>query len=261
MTTLILPPRYSEDSVALWRAAIGLGWKVKRLQGWQLPTIAEPSAIAIYGEPMFAAHVAAALECVLIEPPLSWLADLPAVYTRRSIQFTTLGAAQTWAEPAFIKPADDKSFPAQVYEAGSAIPVHDLLEPAVPVLISEPVRWRAEFRCFVSDRQVRTCSPYLRDGTLAQDAAGAWPMSAAERADLLQFCATLLSDADIGVPPAFVLDVGIIEGRGWAVIEANPCWAAGIYGCDPAAVLDVVRAACRQEATLSPEERCWVIER
>ncbi|MEO1353797.1 MAG: hypothetical protein AAFW84_34435 [Cyanobacteria bacterium J06635_15] len=37
MPTLILTPRYTEDSQALWRAAISLGWKVERLTRWELP--------------------------------------------------------------------------------------------------------------------------------------------------------------------------------------------------------------------------------
>jgi ATP-grasp domain, R2K clade family 2 len=42
---------------------------------------------------------------------------------------------------------------------------------------------------------------------------------------------------------AVALDVGIIRGRGWAVVELNSAWGAGIYGCDPARVLEVLQAA------------------
>ncbi|WAS92153.1 ATP-grasp domain-containing protein [Nannocystis punicea] len=39
-----------------------------------------------------------------------------------------------------------------------------------------------------------------------------------------------------------VIDVGAIEDRGWAVAEANPAWASGLCGCEPARVLAVLRA-------------------
>jgi len=32
------------------------------------------------------------------------------------------------------------------------------------------------------------------------------------------------------LPSAIVLDVGLIEGSGWAVVEVNQCHASGIYG-------------------------------
>jgi len=48
-------------------------------------------------------------------------------------------------------------------------------------------------------------------------------------------------------PQAFVLDVGIIKRRGWAVVEPNACWGAGIYGCTPSKVLEVLLAATVQK--------------
>jgi hypothetical protein len=39
------------------------------------------------------------------------------------------------------------------------------------------------------------------------------------------------------------MDVGVIRGRNWAVIELNAAWGAGLYGCDPAVVLEVLRHA------------------
>jgi hypothetical protein len=53
-----------------------------------------------------------------------------------------------------------------------------------------------------------------------------------------------ISEKDVVLPEAVVIDVGIIEGRGWAVLEANAAWCSGIYGCDPAEVLRVVERAC-----------------
>jgi hypothetical protein len=37
MPTLILSPRYSDDSITLRRAAIALGWDVMRLASWGCP--------------------------------------------------------------------------------------------------------------------------------------------------------------------------------------------------------------------------------
>lgn len=40
------------------------------------------------------------------------------------------------------------------------------------------------------------------------------------------------------------LDVCTTADRGWIVLECNPCWGSGIYGCDPHRVLPVIARAC-----------------
>lgn len=45
------------------------------------------------------------------------------------------------------------------------------------------------------------------------------------------------------VPPACVLDIARLEDGRFAVLETNTVWAAGLYGCDPDAVLHAVLAA------------------
>jgi hypothetical protein len=45
------------------------------------------------------------------------------------------------------------------------------------------------------------------------------------------------------MPAALVLDVGVIRDVGPAVVEANTASGAGIYGCDPREVLEVLRGA------------------
>ena len=108
MRTLILSPRYTPDSIALREGAAASGWDVMRLQSWRAPEELRGQDVAIYGEPLFAAVVAAALGLSLIEPRFDWLATLPAAYTRRAVGFTTLGEARSHQGAAFIKPADDR---------------------------------------------------------------------------------------------------------------------------------------------------------
>jgi hypothetical protein len=62
----------------------------------------------------------------------------------------------------------------------------------------------------------------------------------------------------VALPPAVVVDVGRMAGRGWGVVEANPAWASGLCGCDPAGVLPVLRRATVPQDAVSEAERCWV---
>jgi hypothetical protein len=259
--TLILSPRYTPDSIALGNAALEMGWTVERLQSWRPPVRLSDHDVVPYGEPLFAAVVADSLQLALIEPPLSWMAEIPVDLRQREIQFTDLNAARAHNHPSFIKPADDKCFPARIYTTGIELPPSDILGGATPVLISEPVSWESEFRCFVLEKQVVVVSIYSRKGELAEAEDGSWPVSASESEDALGFANSVLQDARVKFPPAGVLDVGVIEGRGWAVVEANACWGSGIYGCEPRCVLQTLSRACLKRADLTDVDRRWVIER
>jgi len=261
--TLVLSPRYSSDSIILRRAAVAEGWNVFRLQGWRVPDELRErnDDIALYGEALFAAAIAEALGRVLLEPPPDWLLSLPAPYLRRAVRSTTLGAGREQGAPAFIKPADGKMFPARVYASGLELPLPEIVPDATAVLVSDPVDWGIEFRPFVLDGWVITFSPYLRRGQLAQADDGSWSAAPGEIEAALEFAARVLGDPAVELPPAVVLDVGIITERGWAVVEANAAWASGLYGCDPARVLPVLARACVPADRLLDTDRRWMVER
>lgn len=63
----------------------------------------------------------------------------------------------------------------------------------------------------------------------------------------------------VPAPLGVVLDVGVIEGRGWAVVEANAAWGSGIYGCDPAAILPVLARACSRREVVEAADMRWII--
>jgi hypothetical protein len=259
MPTLVLPPRYTPDTIAVGRAAAVAGWAVERLPGWRVLDWLRGQDVTLYGEPLFAAVVAGDLGIALLEPPFDWLPRLPADYRRRDVRLTTLGEARQLRHPAFVKPADDKCLPPRVVTSGADLPGDDVLPGVTPVLVAEPVRWAVEFRCFVLDRRVVTLSAYLRDGDLAQCPDGTWDDPRTEAA--LEYAHSVCGDPAVALPPAVVVDVGVIDGRGWAVVEANAAWGSGIYGCDPSAVLTVVRRACVPAAAVAGADRCWVIDR
>ncbi|RYE86845.1 MAG: DUF4343 domain-containing protein [Myxococcales bacterium] len=261
MPTLLLSPRYTPDSIALWHAAIDAGWGVERLHGWRLPEGVAVDEPVFSDEPLLALMVAEGLGAHLLEPTLDWLTTLPARHLRRPVQFTTLERARSLPGPVFLKPADDKCFPARVYASGAELPALDALDPSTPTLASGPVSFEVEYRGFVADRKLHTMSPYVRGGDIARDAHGDWPAPPGEPDEARAYLDELLADPAVDVPAATVIDVGRIAGVGWAVVEANPAWGAGICGCDPHAVLPVLRRACRSAAELTADDRRWLVAR
>ncbi len=78
---------------------------------------------------------------------------------------------------------------------------------------------------------------------------------------MLSFCDRLLTQSKALFPPAFVVDVGLIEDRGWAVVEFNPAWCVGLLGTDPQRVLAVLRRASQNRDRVSRPDERWVIDR
>ena len=76
MPTLILAPRYSDDSIKLWRASMALGWDVERLSSWRVPDHFAPDEPVIYGEPLFAEAIAEQLGLALVQPADSFKAAM-----------------------------------------------------------------------------------------------------------------------------------------------------------------------------------------
>ena len=240
MPTLILSPRYTEDSQQLWQAALRLGWSVERLHGWHIPNhLRAADEPVLYMDGLMGPMIAEQIGQTLPEPPQDWLPRLPAEYRRRDVRLTTLGTARGLL-PAFVKPPNDKSFAARVYAPGE-LPDH--IDDQMSVLVVEPVVWEREYRCFVLDRQVRTCSVYLRRGELQR--ARDFTADMEELNEVERFADSVLGDTRVTLPYACALDVGVIADRGWAVVELNAAWGSGIYGCDPAEVLGVLRHAAR----------------
>jgi hypothetical protein len=189
----------------------------------------------LYGDPLFCDIVAAQLGVRLLEPSDDFLVRLP--------------DAWRWNDgPVFAKPAADKSFPATVYASGAALPGDEVVSGTTPVLLSEPVHWEVEWRLFVCKGKVVTRSPYFRKGKLDLVARPE------ELSELRSFTKALLLEIESLLPPVAVLDIGKIEGKGWAVVEANPAWASGLYGCDPKQTLIALSLA----TVLSDTQSAWL---
>jgi ATP-grasp domain, R2K clade family 2 len=239
MPTLIFTPRHTEDSQSLWKAASKRGWKTERLTTWRVPEhLRSVQSPVLYGEALFGPTLAEQLGIVLLSPPDDWLVQLPMEFKHRTVSLTTLGEARALAASAFVKPPSDKSFPAAVYR-GTDLPRE--YDDSMPVLVSSVVVWEKEFRCFVLDGTMKTFSLYSRFGELQRE--NGFSSTEEEDAGVQQFAQRLLADSRVKLPRATVVDVGTIAGAGWACVEQNAAWGAGIYGCEPAAVLDVLEVA------------------
>lgn len=155
--------------------------------------------------------------------------------------------AEAWRlrTPTFLKPPNDKLFPARLYQEGTQLPGPDAVDSDTAVLASDPVRFTVEFRLYVLDGEVITGAQYAIEGDLDIE-----PLAGHEsESRVLGFAREVLRESEDMLPSAVVVDVGLIadaDGPGKpapAVIEANAAWASGHYAADPERVLDVVLRA------------------
>ena len=103
-------------------------------------------------------------------------------------------------------------------------------------------------RLFLLDGEVCTGSRYATRGALDVAPLAEDPLHGEVLAFAGQLAATRL-------PSAIVVDVGLLDGGGWAVVEANAAWASGHYACAADAALDVVLHAARPEGEFSTTDR------
>ncbi|MCO5972627.1 ATP-grasp domain-containing protein [Actinoallomurus soli] len=249
--SFLLPPVATTTGRLLAEAAVWRGMDVRTLPGPPIP--ADLSGRAhLYGGERFADAVTAALDMALLDPPLDLLAALPAYFTGRHVELITLGQSRRERTPRFVKPAAGKAFPAGVRPDGAALPAH--LPAGLPVLSAEPVIFTEEYRLHVLDGQVHAASRYAVSGIL--DSA---PLPPGHRA--IGFGAELLNHLGSGLPSAVVVDVGILDGGRFAVVEANEAWFSNAYAADAERVLDVVLRAAGPARDLRDTDRPFVRRR
>jgi hypothetical protein len=246
---LITQPRVGtahNEIIALQAAAREDGWEVYSApMGWRLPEHLTTSGVkgVPYGSQTFCEVIAQQMKWTLKQNSFDWLVKVPVKFLKRRVDFMSIKEATQLHERKFIKPADDKCFDAKVYEPGQFIP-HECIPADYPVLVSDVVQFDVEYRIFMDGFKSRAWSNYLFYGEINDPRFH--HMIDADQLEPVSFVNKLMISTDPDNLPTepCVIDVGIIHGKGMAVIETNQAWASGIYGCDPYGVLKVLEASC-----------------
>lgn len=224
---LLIADKADPERDALAEAFAKGGGVVHRLgRFWEPPTF-DPVTVRVYGADSFCLVLQQKLGFALCSPDDDLLLSVPSRCLQRRLEKRSLAEAQSLPFPAFIKPVTPKQFRGTVY--GSADELANEcrgLTPGTEVFVSEVVQIAAEVRSFVLDGRVLDASVY--EGSAA-------------KAEAITFIHELAHAMPL--PRTVVVDVGLIAGRGWGVIEFNACWGAGLNGCDASKALPAILAA------------------
>lgn len=236
---IALSPMYTEDSNNLKKASLNSAYELSRFNAkWSVPEEFRQDVIAVYGEDIYAEIVAEQCQLTLLKPADDWLNHVDEDFTQRKISYGQLKDFLL-EENIFIKCSDFKTFKAGVYQKVSDIKGFDSLDPQIAVFTSEVVEWELEVRCFVLNNKIKTYSFYWRSNAFNTN-----ELSEKEKKDMFSFFEFFIQNYSSTLPAAIVLDFGIIKGKGWALIEANPAWCSGLYACDAKKALEVIVKSC-----------------
>jgi hypothetical protein len=240
---LITTPNDYSKSEDLSSAATALGWEVYSPdeECWMVPDNLKYHQPVIYGEPLFCRVISKQLGYSLIQHPPTWIVDLPKEYTSRNIEVMKFDEARKIKEPKFFKTIENDLCLPKVYDNGSLLPKLEYLND-VDVIVSDPMNFKAKFRCFVKDRRVITtcCYAINDDNPYKQYYDYFIP-------DVIHFVNKMLADDRVKCANSIVIDVGRYKSGhtyGTAVIKSQPVWSSYTYDCERAAILDALVASC-----------------
>jgi hypothetical protein len=224
---LVMPDKADPERdqvAAAWESAGGVVTRLGRF--WEPPDLRR-EAVRVYANDTFALVLAQKLGLTLVSPPDDLLVHLPQEWLLRHVRIMTFDQTATLSYPCFVKPVVPKQFRAATYQAHSDL-VEECkgLEAQTQFYVSEVVEFSAEARAFLLDGAPQDIALYEGDAPLAGARTLACKVAASQH-----------------VPVTCVLDLGYISGRGWAVIEANATWGAGLNGCNPNNVIGCIAKA------------------
>ncbi len=257
--TLLLQSGLHEDAAALERLADACGMTVVRRV--RARTALPAGNMAFYGDSFSGPRLVAERHYELLEPTFDLLACLPHEFVRRQISFGPLCALVARHATGFFKPADAcaKAFHGTVYDHGAAAALASGRHADAPSLFSEVVAWSVELRLVMHCGRVLSAACYMRDHRRAPEPLQPFAIDPALVAEAVAFAKRLNHDARVDLPPAFVVDVGLIPDRGWAVVEFNPLWCSRFYGAAVPAYFAALADVIFDHGAVPADWRRWSV--
>lgn len=209
----------------------------------QVPVAAQFASLAFWMADAYAARLhAAGLAPTLAAPGWDWLSSIDPALTGRQVVSTTMDQlpdAEVFVKPALIKLV---GAPAGVWQSDAfrAAALAEGADEAMRVQYCRQVlALDDEHRFVVREGEVLTGSPYRVGGR-------SWHRSlTSQRSDqAAAFAASAVRALGDDCPVVCSLDVAYDhQAQRWVVVEANPLWASGPYGCDARLFVDAVEHA------------------
>ena len=208
-----------------------------------------------------ARSIVAGHEVWLQAPDFRDFTELPKGLLGREVRAVNLRSASNMHREAFVKPADCKIVGPEdcgrAMVANVATWAKECLDFGVNsstvVLISDPISFDEEWRCWYDGTRVTEASLYLRDGVT-------WDEFPAEEIPLLLGAFAEVVGKEVKQP--CTIDVGLVKGAP-VLVELNPVWSSGIYTSDYWKIYQAILAGwefARSGRGTKWEPELWLLE-
>jgi hypothetical protein len=235
---LLLHYRADCNTNDIWRAAIQSGWSTDRIHD-RIPEVALTGVdrVRYYGNTLHASRIADQLPFRFFSLDLTVLANTP--LTKRAVHLCKLSELDgVRVGKCFIKPAQEKWFPARVYGVDEAITGGEEGKtgslPDDLIYVQSVVHFINEVRCFCLDGKVHTASYYRVSGQYHCSNLDE------ERPKVID---DMVAELAPHYPRGVVLDFGYTDKGEFSFIEPNEAFACGVYSADYTKCLDVIEAS------------------
>lgn len=236
---LLLHFRADCNTNDIWKAAIQNGWSTERVHDHNVRAACEGADyVRYYGNTLHADRIKGDLPVRFLPIDLTVLVKT-SLTKRHTVlcSFSEIGRVRDeWGyKPLFIKPAQEKWFPAKVYQPNEMPAPEGGTLPSDWVYIQEPVDMINEVRCFCLDGKILTAS-YYRIGH-------EYCPLGTDEVDRPKVLDEMVAELAPHYPRGVVLDFAYTSRAEWTYLEPNEAFASGIYGCDSARCLEVIEAS------------------
>jgi hypothetical protein len=239
----VIAPTVDEDTLYLAKSAEAIGYNViVAPSGWGLPSDLRGKPGMVYGPKMFCEVIASQMDWRLLSTHPNWITTLPKNFVNREVYFTSVRDARKETSEKYFKLTDIQHFPASVRASGKELPNHEIYNDS-PILVSDVMRFTSEYRCFVKNRKAITacCYSKLKEVEVKNNYNFNHDI-------VIKFINLLLEDGKVPCVPGMVIDIGKYGIDKYAIIDSKPAYSSRLFGCEPIAMLDAIRASVINDA-------------
>lgn len=229
---LLLHNRMDWNSNLIWKTAISSGWETRRhVSSDDLSVLkGKYDLIRYYGNTLDASwFINPPFECYKI--PSNILSEISIDFPEefgRGCASMTYGELKNrkFSSPVFAKCAYTKWFESRVYNSEEAIGNESCKDDDY-VYVQSLINPVDEYRCFVNEGQILTCSQYKRDGKLITEPEEPIAVPEFFRDVVSRVC------SKYGLFYGTVFDFARLDDGRFVLLELNESWASGLYDCEP----------------------------
>jgi hypothetical protein len=238
----IITPNVNDEILYLAKAAESIGYEVIcPSSSWKVPENMRHRPGMVYGKDLFCQVVASQMNWTLLSNSPQWITTLPHKFINREIYYTTVAEARKEKSRKYFKLTDTDHFASGIRNSGRELPTNDVFG-SDGILVSDNMIFTSEYRCVVKNRTAITACCYrkLQEVNLKSNYLFNHDM-------IIKFVNFLFKEK-IECVPGSIIDIGKYDKDKFAIISSKTPYSSNMFGCEPIAMLNAIKASVANDA-------------